>query len=430
MLAARNLLQRIYLEALESVRGERLIEALGRPSGDCWRLGDIDWPLPQDGRLIVVGAGKAAGSLATGLEAALGDRIDDGCIIVKRGHREALGQIRQFEAGHPIPDEAGALATEELLRTISGLTPRDSVVVVVTGGASALMVAPIEGVTLAEKAATTDLLLRSGASIEEINAVRKRLSRVKGGRLLDHIGAASVLTLLLSDVPSGDYGAVGSGPTIPPREGDCADPLAIFAKYGIERLVRPSMLRRLTEPGATPPARSHRREAMLLLADSAALVRAVHSVAQREGLEVRDVNPTMTGNTHDAARSMVAALRATSPSRRPALFVSAGETTLKVTGDGRGGRNQEFALVSALSLAGVPDVVLLAAGTDGTDGPTDAAGAFADGSLAGRASAAGLDPARMLARNDSYGLFERTGDLFRTGPTGTNVMDLVLGLAF
>ena len=429
---ARSVLKRIYLEALEAVRGEGLVKTLGAPHGDRWHIrhcGEaIDWPFAPGGRIVVIGAGKAASSLAKGLEALLGDRISDGCIIVKHGHDEPLDRIRQLHAGHPLPDAQGVDATAEMLRTVEGLTERDSVIVLLTGGASALMVAPVDGVTLEEKAAVTDMLLRSGASIEEINAVRKRLSRVKGGRLLDHVGPASVLTLLMSDVPSGDLCMIGSGPTFAGGEGD-ADPMAILARYGLEQRVSASIRHALAQDVHRAPDVTGRREA-LLLADSGTLVEAVHGIAAREGLAVRNVDTAMAGNTHDAAHAMAAALRAAPRQERPVLLVSAGETTLEVKGNGLGGRNQEYALVAAMALAGEERAALLSAGTDGTDGPTDAAGAFADGALCDRARAAGLDPAEMLARNDSYRLFDATGDLFRTGPTGTNVMDLVLGIAF
>lgn len=429
--AARALLERIYLEALESVRGERLVASLGVPHGDHWSIrhrGEaIDWPLAPAGRVVVIGAGKAVGSLAKGLETLLGDRISDGCIIVKHGHDERLTRIRQLQAGHPIPDAQGVQATAEMLRTVEALTERDSVIVLLTGGASALMVAPVDGVTLEEKAAVTGMLLRSGASIEEINAVRKRLSRVKGGGLLDQIGPASVLTLMISDIPSGDIGMIGSGPTIPAGEGQ-EDTLAILTRHGLEQCVPASIRRALAKDVQPAPQAAGRRE-VLMLADSATLVEAVQGIAAREGLAVREVDTAMAGNTHDAALAMAAALRGVPPGDRPMLLVAAGETTLQVKGDGLGGRNQEYALIAALALAGEGNAALLSAGTDGTDGPTDAAGAFADGALHERARTAGLDPAEMLARNDSYRLFEATGDLFRTGPTGTNVMDLVLGLA-
>lgn len=431
--AARALLQNVYLEALEAVRGQRLVEALGSPDGELWRIhhggGVTEWRLPSDGRVIVIGAGKAAGSLALGLEKKLGDRIDDSCVIVKHGHRVPLTRIRQIEAGHPIPDEQGVQATAELLRTIDGLTERDSVIVLLTGGASALMVAPAGGISLAEKAAATDMLLRSGASIEEINCVRKCLSQVKGGRLLDRIGPASVLTLMISDIPSGDIGMVGSGPTIR-NKGAQGDALDIFARYGLEDRVPRAIRTCLERQRQRRPSGDAGPAASILLADSGTLVQAVHDVAVGKGVAVRDLDTAMTGSTHDAALAMAVELRAIAAQDRPLLLVAAGETTLQVTGDGLGGRNQEYALVAALALEGEDNVALLAAGTDGTDGPTNAAGAFADGRLVVRASAVGLDPREMLARNDSHRLFAATGDLLTTGPTDTNVMDLVLGLAF
>ncbi len=432
IVAARALLKSIYLEAIESVRGERLIEALERPEGDRWRIrhggAEIDWPLPPGGRIVVIGAGKAVGSLAKGLETILGDRITDGCIIIKHHHHEPLTRIRQLEAGHPIPDAHGVEATREMLRTVEGLTERDTVIVLLTGGASALMVAPVDGVTLEEKAAVTEMLLRSGASIEEINSVRKRLSRVKGGQLLDRIGPASALTLLISDIPSGDIGMIGSGPTIAADESQ-EDATAILTRYGLSCQIPESI--RLTlnrKQGCAQTAQG--QNAAILLADSATLVETVHAIAAREGLAVRNVDTAMAGNTHVAAQAMATTLRAIPQQERPALLVSAGETTLQVKGEGRGGRNQEYALVVAMALAGATDVALLSAGTDGTDGPTDAAGAFADGAVVQRAQQAGIDPADALMRNDSHALFDATGDLFHTGPTGTNVMDLVLGIAF
>ena len=430
---ARTLLKSLFGKALDAVRGDHLVESLGSPTETGWLIRKdgqaIDWPIDPRGRLIVIGAGKAAAAMAQGIETLFGDRIDDGCIIVKRDHRAPLRRIRQLEAGHPLPDEAGVAATAELLRTVNGLTRRDSVIVLLSGGASALLVAPAPGITLSEKSATTDLLLRSGASIEEINRVRKRLSRVKGGLLLDHIAPAACLTLLLSDVPSGDHGSIGSGPTIRSSSGG-DDALDIIAHYGLLNYIPSAVRALLAKPQASLPHLEGGRADVVLLGDSGSALAAVRHAARHAGLGFHVVNPNMTGNTHVQARSMAEALRSCPAAQRPALFMSAGETTLHVTGDGKGGRNQEFALVVALELEGVDRVALLSAGTDGTDGPTDAAGAFADGSLVARAQALGLKPIEMLARNDSYTLFNKTQDLLRTGPTGTNVMDLVLGMAF
>ncbi|WP_380879501.1 glycerate kinase [Sphingomonas sp. DBB INV C78] len=418
-------------DALASVRGDRLIETQSKLSGDTWSIrcgaNAVDWVLPTDGRLLVIGAGKAVGALAQGVLRMLGDRVDGGCLITKYGHSEPTVAIPQLEAGHPLPDDAGVAATAALLETVSDLTERDAVIMLLTGGASALLVAPVEGVTLAEKARTTELLLRSRASVEEINCVRRRLSRVKDGRLLDHIAPAAVLTLMLSDVPSGDWRAIGSGPTIA-AGGSEMDPLEIVERYGLRaRLPGPvcDVLARPAEVRPPPPVRN----AAIVVGDRHTLVEAVRAAAGREDLPVIPVDLAMRGDTHDASHVFASALSGVSRSDRPALLVSAGETTLEVTGTGKGGRNQEFALCAAIALDGTEGATLLAVGTDGTDGPTPTAGAFADGKLCARARAMGLDPQAALADNDSHGFFERTGDLIHTGPTGTNLMDLVLGLA-
>ena len=247
---------------------------------------------------------------------------------------------------------------------------------------------------------------------------------------MDHIAPPSTLTLLVSDVPSGDYAMIGSGPTVRSDAAGQEDALAIFARYDLLGKIPPAVRSTLEAPRSITSSTCAGSHDILPLADSGTAVAAVHRIARKAGLSVHDVDLQMTGNTHEQARALAAALRAHPHAKRPALFLSAGETRLLVRGDGKEGRNQEFALVAALELAGVDRVALLAAGTDGTDGPTDAAGAFADGSLGTRAAAAGMNPADYLAKNDSYTLFDRTGDLLRTGPTGTNVMDLVLAIAF
>lgn len=380
--------------------------------------------------MIVVGAGKATSAMAQGLEKTLGGRIDDGCVIVKYGHSEPLGRIRQMEAGHPVPDRRGLVATRELLRLTEGLTAQDRVFVLLSGGASALLVAPAEGVTLEDKAAVTDMLLRCDATIEEINAVRRGLSRVKGGGLLRHIGPAESMTLMISDVPGGELSTVGSGP-MQTSTASALDPIHVLERKALIRQVPEAVVERLRkwnlerdQIGLSIPNRSE----SLLLADSKTLQGAVAALARERGLELQIVDGDMRGNTHEAALSFVAAMR-DSRGDAPRLFMSAGETTLQVRGPGRGGRNQEFALTAAKALAGQPGFSLLAAGTDGTDGPTDAAGAFADGQTYLRARDMGIDPEEALLRNDSHSFFHSLGDLYCSGPTGTNVMDLVLGIS-
>lgn len=427
-------LEHIYKQAVYSVRGDVLLSGKSSWDGTTWRYSSdglsCEFEIPSDGRVVVVGAGKAAGSLAMGLEAVLGDRITDGCIVVKYDHAEPLKRIRQIEAAHPIPDENGVLATEEILETLKGLRPRDRVFVLLTGGASALLVDPVDGITLADKANVTNLLVRSGATISEINIVRTALSNVKGGGLLAHIAPAKCLTMLISDVPNGDYRTIGSGPTIPSAPGT-ENPLSILRRYGVADRLSDAILSRLSAIEAKRrPIQSTATGDVLLLAESATLVRNVHRLAAEANVDVRIVDATMQGNTHEAALAFAATAKTAraEAGQRPILLVSAGETTLEVKGHGKGGRNQEFALVAARALDGVGGVTLLAAGTDGTDGPTDAAGAFADGTTCARARAAGIDIAAVLADNDAYNLFRPLGDLLITGGSGTNVMDLVLAL--
>lgn len=424
----RELLTNIYNAAIDAVKGERLIRAHSRMEGDTW-IYERDgrrtiWPLDPKGRVFAIGAGKAAGSILAGLEAVLGERLAGGCAIVKHGHAVPLTKIALFEAGHPTPDEAGVRATLQMLEFLKILRPHDSLFVALTGGASALMVAPADGLTLADKARATDLLIAAGADISEINLVRKHLSKVKGGRLREAIGPAQSMTLMISDVPGDDPATIGSGPTFPDPS-TAGEAMAVLDRHGLRGRVPPAVLAVLRAP--PPPHRDipPERHRHVLLADSGTALAAARAAAVGHGYPVHVVDTQLHGDTHAAARGFVGAMRAAA---RPCVLLAAGETTLKVTGTGRGGRNQEFALVAARELEGLSDAALLASGTDGTDGPTDAAGAFADGGTIARARAAGLDADATLADNDSHRLFAQLGDLHVTGPTGTNVMDLVIGI--
>lgn len=432
----RGIISAIFDAAVAATRGSDLIVSRSSFDGSTWRYSDgqqtLGWEIPADGRVIVVGGGKAAASLARGLEAVLGNRITRGCIVVKHGHGEPLTRIAIYEGGHPVPDEAGVKGTEAMLRQLAGLTVNDRVFVVLTGGASALLVAPADGLTVAEKARTTSILLASGATISEINTVRKLLSRVKGGRLLDAIGPAESVTLMISDVPDDDPTMIGSGPTWP--KAACAqEALALIDGYGVRDQLPASVLAHLCAPQApSAPSRLRGHARHLILADARTALNAATAAAHAHGLAVEVVDHRMDDGTHSAARRFARTVQAVARERQaggPAtILLASGETTLKVTGSGKGGRNQEFALVCALELAGTPGVTLLASGTDGTDGPTDAAGAFADDTTIARAHAAGVDPQALLANNDSYRFFSTLGDLHLTGPTGTNVMDLVIAL--
>jgi hydroxypyruvate reductase len=432
----KSTLADIHAAGIAAASGFELICRNSKFADGVWRYDDgissLKWEIPSDGRLIVVGAGKAAASLARGLEVVFGDRIDGGCVVVKYGHAEHLERIEIVEAAHPIPDEASVTATHRVIETVTGLSSRDRVIVALTGGASSLLVAPVAPLTLADKAMVSEVLIASGASIEEINTVRRRLSNVKGGRLLDSIGPAPSLTLAISDVPTRDIAMIGSGPSVRSDANDDTErSLAILGHYGVMHGLPAAVLEVLTATSDgrrsfTPESEPDHR--YMILADSNSAIEGARAHAEALGYEVTVVDRALQGNTHLAARRFADALIG-QVGLQPQILLAAGETTLKVSGNGRGGRNQEFALVAALALEGVPGVSLLASGTDGTDGPTDASGAFADGETVARARNADLDLAAALANNDSNTFFSALGDLHVTGPTGTNVMDLIIGMA-
>ena len=440
----RAVLRQILDAAIDSGRGDRLLQVHSDVVEDCWiyRHADqsIHVPLPEHngvGRIVVVGAGKAAGALVVGLEGKLGSRIDRGAVIVKFGHGVATHRVRVLEAAHPVPDAAGAAATQVLLGLLADLTPHDLVFVLLTGGASALMVAPAPGLALADKLAVHRVLVRSAANIQEINVVRKHLSAVKGGQLPRYLGGATVVTLAISDVLGDDPATIASGPTVADPS-TYADALAVLAKHDLVAQIPVPVLGHLRrgaagniaetpKPAQWPP----QAYAPLIIASNRGALAAAANAGRRLELEVQVYPQPLDGDTHAAAQGFARWLRqrlATRATQQPLLLLGGGETTLTVRGDGRGGRCQEFALVAAEALRDLRRFTLLAAGTDGTDGPTAAAGAWVDDSSLTRAAARGLAPEGYLKRNDSYNFFEPLGDLLVTGPTGTNVLDLVAAI--
>jgi hydroxypyruvate reductase len=411
----------------------RVIFEAGLAAADPSRqIDNVEVPVPgAGGRLMVFGAGKAAAHLARALETRLVDREYSGRIIVKYGHGLPLERIVVEEGAHPLPDSAGLRATERLLADLEDTRAEDRIVFLLTGGASALLVAPAKGLTLEDKIGVTDLLMRAGATIQELNAVRKHLSAVKGGRLLQRMVPARVLTVLISDVIGDDLSSIGSGPTaLDPSTFD--DALAVLERYRVADAVPGSVVRHLRAGarGELPETPKPGDDVLgyvehQLLASNRTSLAAAAAKARELGLGVDVFAEDMVGDVHEQAKRFARALAET---RGPAALLAGGELTLEVTGTGLGGRSQELALVAAKELRGRERVVVLAAGTDGTDGPTDAAGAFADGRTWDRALALGLDPEALLANNDAYHLFDPLGALLRTGPTGTNVNDLVIGL--
>jgi hydroxypyruvate reductase len=434
----RDHLERIFRAGLAAVDPADAVRRCVRVEGDILRVGDADLFLPDIRRIFVLGAGKASVRMARALEDLLGGRITGGWINTKTGHAEALSRIHVHEAGHPVPDEAGRRGAEELLKIAREAGEGDLVLFCLSGGGSALLPAPVEGVSLEDKQAVTRELLACGADIREINAVRKHLSRVKGGRLARAAHPARLVSLILSDVIGDPLDVIASGPTAPDAS-TFADALAVIEKYALADRVPAAVRDYLTQGAAGKHAETPKPGDPLLdgvdnviIASNATAVNACAAEAKRLGWPARVLSTRMEGEAREAARALIAvareALEAGRPVKPPACLICGGETTVTLRGNGRGGRNQELALSAAMAGRDTRGWALLAAGTDGTDGPTDAAGAFADGKTCARAEQLGLNPGAFLRENDAYTFFDRLGDLLKTGPTGTNVMDLTLVL--
>jgi glycerate 2-kinase len=374
--------------------------------------------------IYVIGAGKAGAEMARAVERALGSRISGGEINVKDGHTAKLRRIRLNECRHPVPDQRGVSGARRIAQIVSQAGPDDLVICLISGGASALLPLPAPGITLAKKQKVTRLLLECGANIHEINCVRKHISAIKGGQLARLVYPATLLTLVLSDVIGDDLDVIGSGPTVPDRS-TIAEARAICAKYriGVELPEREET----PKPGDRIFSKSHN----VLVGSNALAVDAAAVEARRLGFHTLVLSTFVEGEARQIARlhaAIAKEIRASDrPLRRPACVISGGETTVTIRGKGLGGRNQEFALAAAIDIAGLgQNTVLLSAGTDGTDGPTDAAGAIVDGTTIDRARALGLQAGTFLQNNDSYRFFAAIGDLIQTGPTGTNVADIQL----
>ncbi len=388
---------------------------------------------PRNGRLIVLAAGKAAGSMAEVAEAVyIGQKGNEpgrltGIAVARQGYGRPTEFIPVIEAGHPIPNAAGLEAAERALRLAEDAGPDDLVLVLLSGGASANWIAPAQGLTLADKQTLTRELLRSGANIGEINAVRKHLSRIKGGRLAKFARRASVLTLAISDVPGDDPAVIGSGPTVPDPT-TLADARAIVARYKLE--LPPLVTRALADPRNESPKPGDLIFASTeyrLIARPADAFRAAKREARMLGYEPIMFGDRIEGEAREIAAEHAARALALQREGRRAVILSGGELTVTIRGQGRGGPNQEYALALAMALNGAPGIAALAGDTDGTDGgagsPDDPAGAAIDPTTLNRARSLGLDPAHFLSDNDSTGFFTRLGDLVETGPTWTNVND-------
>jgi glycerate 2-kinase len=390
-------------------------------------------PAQPAGRIVVLAAGKAAGSMAEVAEAHYLDNLRiaaerlSGVAVARHGYGRRLRRVRMIEAGHPIPDAAGLEGADRALALADSAGANDLVLVLMSGGASANWIAPANGISFQDKQAVTRALLRSGAVIGEINTVRKHLSRIKGGRLARHAHPASLVTIAISDVPGDDPSAIGSGPTVPDPT-TLADARAVAAKY---RLALPDTVTRalndLENESPKPADSAFFGSRFKLAARPADAMKAVEAAVRASGYECISLGDRVEGEAREVAAAHASLARELYAQGKQAVIISGGELTVTIQGKGRGGPNQEYALALAIAIEGMPAIAAIAADTDGTDGGAgdakDPAGAIVDGESVARARARGLDPAAFLADNNSTGFFSALGDLLVPGPTYTNVND-------
>lgn len=399
-------------------------------------VGDRMYDLSIYDGVYVIGAGKASAAMAQPLEKLLGDRLKAGVVQVKYGYSVPLNIVRINEAGHPVPDEAGIHGARQIIELVKNTGKKDLVFFLISGGGSALLPSPAKGLTMEDKQMTTKILLESGATIHEINALRKHISKVKGGRLAQLAYPSTLISLILSDVIGDNLDSIASGPTVPDNStfDDC---LHVLNKYSIRHKIPPSVFKHLERgargeieetPKADDPA--FQRTQNLIIGSNIVAIKAAKKKADELGYNSLIISTFIEGETKEVAKVHAAIakeiLKTGLPVPKPACVISGGETTVTIQGKGLGGRNQEFALAAAIEIQGLKDVAVLSGGTDGTDGPTEAAGAIADGLTVQRAKSLGLDPGYYLRENDSYHFFRALNDLLITGPTFTNVMDLRL----
>ena len=426
----KNQALRIFRAALRAADPAEAVKRHLRVDGETLIAGRRRYRLGGFENIYLLGAGKASALMADAVERLLGTRIRGGLINTKYGHSVRLRRAEVNECGHPVPDSNGEAGAERIAHLASQAGSQDLVICLISGGASALTPLPAPPVTLEEKQATTRLLLECGANIHEINCLRKHISAIKGGQLARLAYPATVVALILSDVIGDDLDVIGSGPTVPDRS-TFADAQAILDKYRIGDKVPAGVRERMRGGAAETPKPGDpifRKVQNLIVGSNRLAVDAAAEQARALGYHTLVLSTMLDGEAREVARVHTAIAReilaAGRPVRRPACIITGGETTVTIRGTGLGGRNQEFTLAAALGIAGLKGVAFLSGGTDGTDGPTDAAGAVADDSTIARAEAAGMQALQYLANHDSYHFFEKLDDLIKTGPTGTNVADV------
>lgn len=439
--AAREAILRLLEKALEASDPRIAVKrSVSVSRGKLYVMG-VEYDLDKYSRILVLGGGKASGAMAEALEEILGEHIDSGVVNVPRGTSRLyrVRRIKLNEAGHPIPDEGGVRGVSAMLDMLRGVGEDTLIFCLLSGGGSALMTKPVEGVSLEDLQKLTSILLRCGAPIEDINAVRKHLSQVKGGRLAAAAYPATIISLIVSDVVGDRLDTIASGPTAPDTTTyDYAR--SILQRYRVWDSI-PDSVRKVIESGCAgiipetpkPGDRIFEKVHNFIIAGNSIALEEMEKLARSMGYNVVNLSSYIEGEARYVGYTLAGVLRGvvlkSKPTPKPTVILAGGETTVTVKGDGVGGRNQELTLAASIKIRGLRGVAVASMGTDGVDGPTDAAGAVADGCTYDRALALGLKPEEYLDRNDSYSFFSKLGDCIFTGPTGTNVNDVMVMVA-
>ncbi len=426
------MIKKIFAAALCSVNPESLVKGYEDKILSYYALKNFR-------KLLVVGFGKASYQMAVALEESIDTELISGGIVVtkyghsKKNHSSELKKIKVYEAAHPVPDEKGIMATEEIIKLLKSADKGTLVICLISGGGSALFVSPHEGITLQEKQLITDLLLKAGADITELNSLRKHLSKVKGGRLAEIAHPAEIISLMISDVIGDKLDVIASGPTAPDSS-TYQDALDVVNNYGLAEKTPTSVMELFKRgvEGSVPDTPKKGNPVFenvqnLIVGSNQIAIEAARKKASELGFETQVLSTEVEGDVEGVAKWLAGKTReelSVSQDGKKTCLISGGEPTVIVKGKGKGGRNTELALRFAMEIEGVEGVTMLSAGTDGTDGPTDAAGAVVDGQTIGKAKALGINPQEYLDNNDSYNFFKKINSLVITGPTGTNVMDV------
>ncbi len=426
---------RIFREALRSVNPSFIVKGYADKIHSYYSMKGFT-------KLIITGFGKAAYQMAEAVEEIFdSDQISRGIVVTKYGHAkkeksEKLKKIKVLEAAHPVPDENGFKAAQEIIKLIEEADNNTLVLCLISGGGSALFVSPCDGVTLAEKQAITDLLLKAGADITELNSVRKHLSRVKGGRLAEIACPAEIISLMISDVIGDKLDVIASGPTAPDPS-TYQDALNVINKFNLSEKAPENVINAFKEgiKGTIPDTPKYDNPVFdnvqnIVIGSNIIAIEAARKKAEALGFDTEIISTELTGDAGELGKWLAkkALEDRSNRSGHSKCLISGGETTVIVKGNGKGGRNTELALSFAMEIDGIEGITFLSAGTDGTDGPTDAAGAIVDGKTISKAKELGLNPQEFLDNNDSYNFFRKTDSLIITGPTGTNVMDIQIAV--